>query len=368
MFSNKWQVWVAVGVSVVLLLILLYQVNLGEIKDALADANYAYLAPAIVLYFGAVLFRTIRWRYLLLPLREFPVRRLYPVVIIGYMANNLLPVRLGEVVRAYYLARQENFNTSSALGTIAVERLFDGITLLAFAAISAPWLLLLGEFDGAGDISRSAVIALTVLAVAAFGGFLVFFTLLSRNPKFAALVALILNLLPVRLRPAASRFFWTFVSGLAVLNSPRKQLALMLLSVPVWLFEGAMYFLIAYSFNLDAHFGSIGVLVLVAALLTATSNLATAVPSAIGGIGPFEVVAQQTLVALGVGASVAGAYAGFVHLVALWLPVNLVGLVLLWRQNLSLKQLVGSWRDETLEPATGLAGNPGNPQAGGPPP
>ena len=127
-----------------------------------------------------------------------------------------------------------------------------------------------------------------------------------------------------------------------------------------------MYFLIAYSFNLDAHFGSIGILVLAAALLTATSNLATAVPSAIGGIGPFEVVAQQTLVALGVGASVAAAYAGFVHLVALWLPVNLVGLALLWKQNLSLKQLVRSWRDEGLEPTAGLAGNTSNPQAGGP--
>ena len=368
MFSNKWQVWLGVGVSVVLLLVLVYQVNLGEIKDALADADYSYLAPAVVLYFGAVLFRTIRWRYLLLPLRQFPIRRLYPVVVIGYMANNLLPVRLGEVVRAYYLARQENFNTSSALGTIAVERLFDGITILAFAAISAPWLLLLGEFDGAADVSRTAVIAFTVVAVAAFGGFLVFFTLLAGKPEFAARVERFLNLLPARFRPAASRFFWTFVSGMSVLTSPRKQLALLLLSVPVWLSEGAMYFLIGYSFNLDAHFGSTLAMVLAAALLTATSNLATAVPSAIGGIGPFEVVAQQTLIALGVGASVAGAYAGFVHLVALWLPVNLVGLALLWKQNLSLKQLVGSWQKEGLEPATELAGNPANPPSGVPPP
>ncbi len=368
MFFNKWQVWVGIGVSVGLLLILIYQVNLGELKDALADANYTYLAPAVVLYFGAVLFRTIRWRYLLLPLREFSVRRLYPVVIIGYMANNLLPVRLGEVVRAYYLARQENFSTGSALGTIAVERLFDGITILAFAAISAPWLLFLGEFEGAANVSRTTVITLTVLAVAAFGGFLAFFTLLAGKPEFAARMERLVNLLPARLRPAASRFYWTFVSGLGVLTSPRKQLALLVLSVPVWVAEGAMYFLIAYSFNLDAHFGSTGVLILAAALLTATSNLATAVPNAIGGIGPFEIVAQQTLIALGVGASVAGAYAGFVHLVALWLPVNLVGLALLWKQNLSLKQLVRSWQNEGLEAAPGLAGSPGNPQTGGPPP
>jgi hypothetical protein len=83
-------------------------------------------------------------------------------------------------------------------------------------------------------------------------------------------------------------------------------------------------------------------LILAIAFLTATSNLVTALPTAIGGIGPFELVAQQTLMAMGVGASVAGVYAAFVHLVALWLPVNLVGLAILWKQNLSLRGLTGA--------------------------
>jgi len=77
-------------------------------------------------------------------------------------------------------------------------------------------------------------------------------------------------------------------------------------------------------------------------LLTATSNLATALPSSAGGIGPFEVVAKETLVALGVSGSVGAVYAVVLHLVALWLPVTLLGLVLLWRQNLSLKNLTSA--------------------------
>jgi uncharacterized membrane protein YbhN (UPF0104 family) len=92
------------------------------------------------------------------------------------------------------------------------------------------------------------------------------------------------------------------------------------------------------------------VFVLVVLLLTATSNLATALPTAIGGIGPFEVVAQQTLMALGVGASIAAAYAGFVHIVALWLPVNIAGMALVWKHNLSLKQLAGGQCPADLEP------------------
>ncbi len=114
--------------------------------------------------------------------------------------------------------------------------------------------------------------------------------------------------------------------------------------------------MLAYAFGIDEYFGSVWVLLLVTLLLTATSNLATSIPSAIGGIGPFEVVAQQTLMALGVGASLAGAYGGFVHLVALWLPVNLVGLALLWKNNLSLREMSAVSRTSVLETSSGLAG------------
>ncbi|GIT43066.1 MAG: hypothetical protein Ct9H300mP11_10020 [Chloroflexota bacterium] len=100
-----------------------------------------------------------------------------------------------------------------------------------------------------------------------------------------------------------------------------------------------MYFMLAYSFGIDEHFNSVGILLLAILLLTSTSNLATSIPSAIGGIGPFEIVAQQTLMALGVGASLSGTYSAFVHLVALWLPVNIAGLALLWKHNLSLRAL-----------------------------
>ena len=337
-----------------MVLLLLYQVDLGELKDALRDANYLLLAPSIAIYFVAVWFRAARWRYLLAPMGAFQVRRLYPVVVIGYMANNLLPLRLGEVVRSYYLARQEKVNASSALATIAVERVYDGITLLAFAALAAPWLLLLGEFDGAAEVSRTTGIILLAATIMAFAVLLAFFTLLGSSSSFANRIEGRLNMVPSGLRPKVKGLFRTFVAGLEVLNSPSKHLGLFIYSLPVWLLECSMYFLLAYSFGIDEHFDSVGVLLLVVLLLTATSNLATSVPSAIGGIGPFEIVAQQTLMALGVGASLAGAYSGFVHLVALWLPVNLVGLALLWKNNISLRELSAARRKESMASAPGL--------------
>ena len=344
MITAKWQFWLGGGVSIVLLLILFYRVDISDIKDSLRGANYYLLAPSVAVYFFAVLFRAVRWRYLLAPIGEYSVGRLYPVVIIGYMANNLLPVRLGELVRSYYLSRREDVNASSALATVAVERIYDGITLLAFAALSAPWLLLLGEFDGAADVSRTTGAIFLAGIIIAFAFMFTVFTLLSNSPAFANRAEEWLNIIPKGPRPKVKMIFRTFVAGLAILNSPSKHFFLFIYSLPVWLLEGSMYFMLAYSFGIDEHFDSVGVLLLVVLLLTSTSNLATSVPSAIGGIGPFEIVAQQTLMALGVGASLSGAYSGFVHLVALWLPVNIAGLILLWKNNLSLRALSAASR------------------------
>jgi hypothetical protein len=341
LFINNWRFWLGLGVSAALLLILVYQVDLEEVVAALGEANYLYVAPAIALYFLAVYFRAVRWRYLLSPLRAFRVGRLYPVVVIGYMANNLLPARLGELVRSYYLAQSAGggFSASATLATVVVERVYDGITLLAAAAVAGPVLLLLGEFDGASGLSGATVGILVGLMVALALGVLTFLTLLGTSPRFQSFIQWGLGVFPARLRPRARELVRTFVQGLSILNSPRRHLGLFLLSLPVWLLEGAMYLLILYAFGIDDHFGSLWVLVLVGMLLTATSNLATALPTSVGGIGPFEVVAQQTLVALGVGASVAATYAGFLHLVTLWLPVNLAGLALMWKHSLSWRQL-----------------------------
>ena len=351
-FSN-WRFWIGLAVSglfLLLLLIPLLRVDRQEIASAFSGVNYLYLAPAIALYFVAVYFRSLRWAYILAPIDRLPAHRLYPVVIIGYMANNLLPVRLGELVRSYFLLRRERVSGSTALATVAVERVYDGIALLSFAAISAPALLLLGLFQETGDFSRGAALAIAISTVAIFSLALAFLVL-STRPGFSHVVDSVLSLAPAKAHPALSGLVHRFIHGLQVLNSPGRHLGVFLLSWPVWLLEGGMYLLVGYSFGFHLLFGSFWTMALVMMLLTATSNLATALPSSMGGIGPFEVAAQQTLLALGVSELAGTTYALFLHLVTLWLPVTLLGLVLLWRQNLSLKTLTAT-TGATAEPVS----------------
>ena len=115
--------------------------DLGQIPDSFAHANYWWVAASIPVYFAGAWFRAWRWKYLLRPLGEMRVAALYPIVIIGFMANNLVPARAGELVRAYVVGEQEKVSKMAALGTIAVDRVFDGITLL-------PFLLIVGAVSG----------------------------------------------------------------------------------------------------------------------------------------------------------------------------------------------------------------------------
>ena len=109
------RILLGMGVSLAFLLLFFVIVDVGDMGQALAAAKYRFILPAIALYFVALFFRSLRWQFLLEPVSRIPVARLFPVVTVGYMANNLLPARLGEIARAYYLERREGLSTSTGL-------------------------------------------------------------------------------------------------------------------------------------------------------------------------------------------------------------------------------------------------------------
>ena len=328
--------WMGLAITFGLLFLFLWNIEFDRTGQELKDANYAYYVPAVALYFVALAFRSLRWRLLLLHLKSVPVARLFPVVVIGYLANNILPLRLGELVRAHFLGDREGVNKASGLATIGVERVLDGLTLLLFAAVMwplLPWTDVLRGEDGA---LRAPWIAVSVLVALIFVVGFVSLILLAVSPRTGQrLASFLAALAPSSLRPKVEAVVYLLIKGLQALRSPTKLLAVFVLSAPVWLSEATLYYIIALSFDLDQPF-------YVILLVTAASNLATAVPSSIGGIGPFEVVAKSTLVAFGVAGEPAAAYAFFVHIVALWVPVNILGMLFLWREKASLAQLFRS--------------------------
>ena len=233
MFTNDWRFWFGLAASAAFLVVLVFQVDLEELQESLSSANYVYVAPAIALYFVALYFRALRWRYLLSPIGAFRVGRLYSVVVIGYMVNNLAPARLGELARAYLLSRREECSAGAALATITVERVFDGLTLLAFAALAAPWLVALGLFRGYGGLSQGAAGFLAAAIVALFVAGLLVLTLLAKQTTGHPIITFALRFVPGnRGKDRVQNLIDGFIQGLAILSSPRKHLAVFLLSLP----------------------------------------------------------------------------------------------------------------------------------------
>ncbi len=89
------KLWIGIGISVFFLVLLFRKIEFGKLLAALREMDYRYLLPAVFFTFISYYFRAVRWRYLLLPMKKTGMRNLFSSTVVGYMANNLLPARLG---------------------------------------------------------------------------------------------------------------------------------------------------------------------------------------------------------------------------------------------------------------------------------
>jgi glycosyltransferase 2 family protein len=133
---KRWQFWLGIAISAIFLYIVLRDLDLSSFWSEVKQANYWWLIPGVGVYFLAVWARAWRWHYLLRPLKAIPTSKMFPIVAIGYMGNNVYPARAGEVLRAVVLKRKEGVAISASLATIIVERIFDGVVMLAFVFIN----------------------------------------------------------------------------------------------------------------------------------------------------------------------------------------------------------------------------------------
>lgn len=340
--------WFGLAVSLFFFGLLLWSVDLGKMTQSLQRANYAFVIPGLILYFIAVVFRALRWRILLIPLGNISLGRLFPVVVVGYMANNLLPVRLGELVRGYYLSQKSQISTSAAIGTIALERVFDGLSLLFFLSVVSILLPMAEVVRGLANHIGIGWPILVIMTTAPFILVLALMLILAYRPSWGLrLLIFVIKFLPDGVRRKVVRIAELFVEGLGALRDPRRLAKVFLFSLAVWIAEAMMYYAIGVSFALQDVLGGFVSMAPVILVVTATSNLATSLPASQGGIGPFEFVTVATLLVLGVDRDMAAAYAVALHVVLL-VPVTILGFWYLWIGKHSLVKLIHGAEDSLV--------------------
>ena len=334
---KNWKLWVGLAISAIFLWLALDGLKLDQVWGHITGANYWWLIPSVTVYFIAVYARTWRWDYMLRPLKHVSVKRLFPVVVIGYMGNNIYPFRAGELLRSYVLREREAIPISASLATVIVERVFDGLVMLVFVFIALPFTPIPGD----SSIVRSTVI---LASIAFFIALIVFFGLAAMPNRALSLAEWGANrFLPKRVGVPLLDFTERFLAGLKSLRSFRNVMMIFFTSIIIWLLETVKYWFVMHAFDFEVSFFAL-------MLMNGVVNLATTLPSAPGYVGTFDEPGIEVLTLYGVNKNIAGAYTLVLH-VALWLPITLLGAYYMIREGLGWSdfgQAVAAARDESV--------------------
>lgn len=300
----------------------LRNVDRQAVWQALQHARYRFLLPAALCSLAGYGVRTVRWGRVLEPTRRIPFRRLFPVLMIGFATNNLLPARVGEFARAYLLGTKEEVSRSLALATIVVERVCDGLTLIVLMLLT----LLLVPLSAADPKLRLVEVG----AIAIFGAAtLVLLALLLFPAAFLRLTQTLARPLPRVVAARVEGLLVSFTRGLGALRSRRQLAWIAGLSLLVWLLEGGSYafVLLAFPFGLRATEW-----LAAAVFLLVFVNLGIMIPAAPGYIGTYQFFATLALGAFGVAPALAFGLALVAHAVQYSLVTG-IGLLAFWQQG-----------------------------------
>ncbi|MBU0493952.1 MAG: flippase-like domain-containing protein [Chloroflexi bacterium] len=317
-------------ISLVFLALALYNIDLGAVAQALSTANYWFLVPATLITLLGYGIRTVRWQAILYPSLEEGHRpgfvRLFPVLVIGFAANNVLPFRAGEFVRAYVLGRREGISASLSFATIVLERVMDGLTLVFYLLVAA---LLVPLPDWGPQVILAAIIL--------FGGAIGALGLLLFQERLALrLLDTVLRPVPAGVQARVRGLTTSFIAGLRSLRGLRNLLVIAGLSLASWACEIAAYTCLIAGFDLPLN----DLLRLAAGTLTmVVVNLGNLIPAAPGYVGTFEAAGRLAMSAFPAVAPEAGLGVILVSHAMQYILITALGFVFLWQMGLSLGQL-----------------------------
>jgi glycosyltransferase 2 family protein len=316
---------------VALLVWAFHGISLRELLDHIRHARPLWLLAAVATATLTFPLRAIRWQLILSDAQggRFSLRPLWHAVAVGFMANNLLPARAGEFARAYVANRQLPVRFSTALASIGVERVLDGLTmvLLMLLPITAP------SFPRLATIGGSSLSHVATVGAAVFGAALLLALAVVHRPApwLALLGRIVRAVLPQRFAERLLGVAEGLVAGLEVLKNPGRFAGVLAWSLVLWVVNAASFALCFRAFALPVPVEG-------ALLLQGLLGFGVAVPAAPGYAGVFEFVTRKTLELYGIAPVLAVSYAVAYH-VTTFIPITVLGLVSLSRTNLRLGEL-----------------------------
>lgn len=323
-------------------------VDFGRLWQALMAGHWWWLGLSLPLYLGGYWSRAARVSQLLEPIKKVPPSRVLPPLVIGFLFNNVLPLRLGEFVFAYLLGTREKVPRTASFAVVVFSRILDGITILAFFLVGLFAFLPLGGFDAHGAPAGPQADLLGKVYLAGVAG-AVFFglvalacvALIARRDLALKVVDALLRFFPERFSAAGRNAVEKFIGGLGILKDPGKLFAVFLFNFVPWGLELFTYYFGARVFGLALTWRQ-------CALVMGMTNLALIAPSGPGGLGLFEGGGMIVMSLLGVEKATGFAYIVMVHAIIL-LPINVWGAWYLWREGISFSDALHAGGSEKVK-------------------
>ncbi len=313
-------------------------IQFPRLQRALSQANYLWLVPSLFLTFFALWVRAFRWKFFFPNYRGLSVNSLWVSVIIGYMANNVLPFRMGEIIRAWIFSRKEQRSISQTFGTIVMERVFDILSILII------FVMFVFYFSTKDDVTLPIwlIRGAWVLAAVSIVALLFLLALRFFTPATLKFVRIFLKPLPEKLSRRLLQLIESFVQGLSIFSSLFATFVAFFLSMVIWLVLAFAYLFVFKAVNIEAS-------LLISVFLIVGLAFAVSIPSAPGFIGTFHFVGKEVLLMVGIHANVE-AYVLLAHAMA-YLPVLVLGFIYLSLENLTLTDLKRSIKPfENIKP------------------
>ena len=329
---RDWRVLLGLGITVVAFGFAIRGIPVKDVVDSMRDANlWVLLGLSLPAYAAAVVFRGLRWRHLTNPIAPVSRSLLCRGVAIGFMVNNLVPLRVGEVVRAWYVSRESGVSASALFGTVVLERVIDvvAVVLIALGALS---------FAGAGSaestlLSRGAILLLPAGLVPLVG-----LVLLRRAPNFTVRMLLwFLKPFPSRFSALVERILRNFSDGLGALSGGSHLFWIAFHSALIWIVLSMVPMLAGLlAFGIDV--GSFGQMVIVSYIALGAVGVAVAIPSAPGFFGTYQLAFKTVLEQFGVDSATALAL-GLVVWFIFWVALTLAGFAVMRSGGTRLRDL-----------------------------
>lgn len=320
--------YVGIGISLIFVIYAAVKMDFAKALEVILSANAIWLLPLIAINFVTFYFRALRWRYILQPSKEIPVLDIYSALCIGFMANMILPMRAGELIRAYLISKKEKISLSNVFGTIVLERMLDLfatiVLLIIVIFVASPpnistevWVSL-----KKGGITISVIFILAAM-------FLV--TLVHNYTKVNSFLYYSYRVFPTGIAKKIENLMSSFRDGLKTLEEGRHIFVITIYNFFVWVTIVIMNFAFLAMFNIDASLEMTFVLSLFIVF-------GVMVPSSPGFVGPLHAGIIIALGLYGIQFDEALGIAIVIQLVIFFLLV-IPGLFFLWHSGLSLSKI-----------------------------